>query len=464
MSLAIQKILIMKKSIRYIITSSIIVFAALGITYLIFSWFFLGHFFFNAKINNINVASCNVKEAKRAIDKNEYSLLIKTKKNTYTIEASDIDFKYNISENDIQNVLSNQNVWSWIVDKNHNYTIPVKVSYNQDKLKNILISLNLNKSRKPPVDAYITKENSDFVIKEEVLSEYFDENKLLKQTELSLKNMDTVLDIENKNCYKTPNKTHKSLYADLCQIRTMAQKNISFNCVYDKITIPKDTICSFLNYKNNKIAFNISEIEKYVDKIAEKYDTLYSTRTFTTSNNKKVEISPGNYGWLIDKEGTVEEIKKAFLSDENSYTFDAKYESTGFKTEKTSNDIGSTYIEISISKQHMWLYDNGKLLVETDVVTGNKDGLHDTPKGAWFVWSKQSPAILEGDDYRTSVNYWMAIDYTGVGIHDSTWRGSSEYGGNTYTYDGSHGCINTPYDAVEKIYNNIEAGIPVIVY
>ena len=30
--------------------------------------------------------------------------------------------------------------------------------------------------------------------------------------------------------------------------------------------------------------------------------------------------------------------------------------------------------------------------------------------------------------------------------------------------DGSHGCVNTPYENAEKIYNNIEKGVPVVVY
>ena len=49
-------------------------------------------------------------------------------------------------------------------------------------------------------------------------------------------------------------------------------------------------------------------------------------------------------------------------------------------------------------------------------------------------------------------------------MHDAdTWR-YGVYGGNIYTYNGSHGCVNLPYSAAETIYNNIEAGIPVICY
>ncbi|MGK0467328.1 MAG: lipoprotein-anchoring transpeptidase ErfK/SrfK [Clostridium sp.] len=50
----------------------------------------------------------------------------------------------------------------------------------------------------------------------------------------------------------------------------------------------------------------------------------------------------------------------------------------------------------------------------------------------------------------------------GIGIHDANWRGS--FGGNIYKTSGSHGCINSPYYLAKAIFNNIEAGIPVVCY
>lgn len=124
--------------------------------------------------------------------------------------------------------------------------------------------------------------------------------------------------------------------------------------------------------------------------------------------------------------------------------------------------VGDTYIEISIKDQYMWYYKNGKCLVSTPVVTGMKNSF-DTTKGLFYVWEKKSPARLVGETWDTQVNYWLAVTHDGIGIHDSTWR-TSGYGGNIYTYNGSHGCINTPYDKVKTIYNNCTVGTPVVVY
>ena len=121
---------------------------------------------------------------------------------------------------------------------------------------------------------------------------------------------------------------------------------------------------------------------------------------------------------------------------------------------------GKTYIEVNISLQTMWYYKDGKLLVETPVVTGMK-GSADTPTGFYSVYERAQDTNLYGDDYVSHVDYWMAF-LGGYGIHDASWR--STYGGSIYTYDGSHGCINTPYNAVRTIYNNSGIGTFVIVY
>lgn len=123
--------------------------------------------------------------------------------------------------------------------------------------------------------------------------------------------------------------------------------------------------------------------------------------------------------------------------------------------------VGGTYIEISIKAQYMWLYVDRKLVCETDVVTGNNDGYSNTPKGYFNINSRARNTTLYGAGYASFVNYWMGF-YGGCGIHDASWR--SEFGGNIYNGNGSHGCVNTPYSKVQKIYNNSDYGTPVIIY
>ncbi len=122
--------------------------------------------------------------------------------------------------------------------------------------------------------------------------------------------------------------------------------------------------------------------------------------------------------------------------------------------------VPTTYIEVDVSRQRMWLVKNLSVLVDTPVVTGMR-GSADTPKGYYEVYQRATDTYLYGADYVSHVDFWMGF-YGGYGIHDASWRDS--FGGNIYTYDGSHGCVNTPYNAVSTIYYNTGYGTPVIVH
>ncbi len=130
-------------------------------------------------------------------------------------------------------------------------------------------------------------------------------------------------------------------------------------------------------------------------------------------------------------------------------------------TEIYDKQVGDTYIEVSLSDQHMWYVKDGSVFLDSPVVSGNKSTM-DTPKGFYSILSKASPCTLKGDDYVSYVDYWMAFIGGSYGLHDASWR--SNFGGNIYNGDGSHGCVNLPNDIAKKLYNNASVGTPVIVY
>ena len=85
------------------------------------------------------------------------------------------------------------------------------------------------------------------------------------------------------------------------------------------------------------------------------------------------------------------------------------------------NGIGSTYVEIDYTNQRMWFYKDGALLVDSLVVTGNVSRDMASPEGIFGLYYKETNATLEGEDYKTPVDFWMPF-YGGVGIHDAKWR------------------------------------------
>lgn len=117
------------------------------------------------------------------------------------------------------------------------------------------------------------------------------------------------------------------------------------------------------------------------------------------------------------------------------------------------------YIDVSITNQRLNYYEYGEVVLSTDVVTGKNNG---TPTGNYSVLSKSTNVTLKGADYTSFVKYWIAFIGHSYGIHDASWR--STFGGDIYKYNGSHGCINVPYENVSKLYYMVDVGTPVYVH
>lgn len=80
----------------------------------------------------------------------------------------------------------------------------------------------------------------------------------------------------------------------------------------------------------------------------------------------------------------------------------------------------------------------------------------------------KSPDVLRGEkkpdgtyEYETQVTYWMPFN-GGIGFHDATWQ--AYFGGDRYTYAGSHGCINMPLDAAATLYSIIDTNVPIVCF
>lgn len=198
---------------------------------------------------------------------------------------------------------------------------------------------------------------------------------------------------------------------------------------------------------------------EYVESLAATYDTVGNSREFVTSMGSTVTVQGGNYGWQIDVDAETAALLEILASGE-SVAREPVYLSAAYK--HGGNEIGDTYVEISIENQHMWYYEDGQLLVETDIVTGNPYQGNSTPVGSYKVLNKHTSIILKGEDYESFVNYWIGFKGTAYGLHDASWR--SYYGGTIYLGNGSHGCVNTPYTNVQAIYNEVEIGTPVLIY
>lgn len=113
-------------------------------------------------------------------------------------------------------------------------------------------------------------------------------------------------------------------------------------------------------------------------------------------------------------------------------------------------------IVIDLSDQRLYAFED-EMLVYTNPITSGKNW-YATVRWDFSVMTKQRNRLLrspfKGISYNLHVDYWIQF-YPKYGIHDacnskSCWR--KEFGGSDYTSRGSHGCVNSPYEAVKWLY------------
>lgn len=223
--------------------------------------------------------------------------------------------------------------------------------------------------------------------------------------------------------------------------------------------LDNDRILSWLQEKEDgSVAIDEQQAKAFVKALAEKYDTAYTTRTFHTTGGRDIQIAQGDYGWRIDQEAETKHLLE-LLAAKQSATCEPIYAQTAAVHAK--NDWGTTYVEVSLTDQYLWLYKDGHCILESYFVSGNPTRGHATPKGIYGLTYKTRDATLSGEGYDSKVKYWMPFNRN-VGLHDAPWR--KTFGGQIYKNNGSHGCINLPPANAAKIYENVDKNTPVIVY
>ena len=222
-----------------------------------------------------------------------------------------------------------------------------------------------------------------------------------------------------------------------------------------KVSIDSATLAGFVHISDQlEVSISKSAIESYASQMASKYAGSDYKGSFVTTGGSTIGYTVTFYGQKVNKSALADDIYKC-VTEQKSGSRTAPYSA------KSSKPYGGSYVEVDLSSQKLWVYNNGERVVSTSLVSGSVAEGHRTPTGIYSIYAKQTDRYLTGADYRSFVHYWMPF-LGGYGLHDASWRGS--FGGTIYYYDGSHGCVNLPSSAAKKVFNNVSVGTKVILY
>ena len=337
--------------------------------------------------------------------------------------------------------------------------------YSDDMLNEAVEGLSCmdEENMREPEDAkisdYDSATGSYSIIKEDEGTELL-EDKVKEAVATAIMSLAESVDLEEQGCYLAPSVTSEDeALKTACE--TM-NKYVGAKITYkfgDKAeTLNGNEIHNWLTVNGTSVSVSESKAAEYVKNLASTCNTAYKPKTLKTSYGKTVTITTGNYGWKIDQAKETAALVSLIKNGEQT-SREPEYSQKA--ASHSGNDYGNTYVEINLTAQHLYFYANGKLLVESDFVSGNAAKGWSTPAGAYSITYKQRNATLKGQGYATPVSYWMPFN-GGIGLHDANWR--KTFGGTIYKNGGSHGCVNLPPAVAKTIYENISAGDPVLCY
>lgn len=133
-------------------------------------------------------------------------------------------------------------------------------------------------------------------------------------------------------------------------------------------------------------------------------------------------------------------------------------------------------IIVSLSKQWIYVYQNGKELKNGPATTGQP--ALPTPTGTYHIFQKLHPTTFISGWPKSSPYYYPPTHITyalqwragGFYLHDSYWRSVFGPGTNVWHYDpvggwltGTHGCVTMPFSMIQWIYTWADIGTTVII-
>ena len=279
-----------------------------------------------------------------------------------------------------------------------------------------------------------------------------------------------------EGCYYTPphDEADKAVIAEFEALQAFCSKitmpiTIQGKTVYTvdasvvKDWILKDLDGTYAYGKGGVLLLDETKVKAYSQYISDEVTTYWGKPwQFTTHDGEVIEVKAGNYGRKLKVSNLYNALLNAFQTgSSDAYELEFTFYPESAREVEYGGGYGDSYVEVDIEGQHVYVYIDGELVLDSPCVTGDVQRNRLTPTGVFYIEYKQRNRTLRGEDYATPVSYWMHF-YNHCGFHDANWR--RKFGEDIYINDGSHGCVNMPPAKAKEMYELVYKGMPVIVY
>lgn len=445
----------------------------LGAAYLTGVGYYSNRFVANTTFGTVDISNLTLVKAQEKLesDLNEREVvLMENDQEVARIKLSDLKGEFN-TESNLETVYQSQDpsVWvtSYFEEEAFEDVLTDKVAINASNIEMVLAENGIsNAEREAAVDAVIDYSDGEgYFIEDGQIGTQIDFDKLGASIVNAVQANKSSVDLAEVYAQPSIDGESDVVTSVMDTIHEFSDIQLTLQIAGDELTLPKETIESWIYFdSNNQLLVDYDLVYAYVSALNDEYATYNKNRQFMSTLQGEVTVPPGILGWGIDTEFETQTIIDDLYAGIDVTREPATFSSGG--NGNSADEIGGTYVEIDLTYQMMYLYVDGEMVLGTDIVSGQLNA--ETVPGANAVNEMLSDTKLRGFnqfskvEYATPVSYWIRFDNNAQGIHDASWQGA--FGGDVWTYAGSLGCINTPYWAVETIYNNVTYGTPVIVF
>lgn len=444
--------------------------AAAALVYLAGAFFFAGHYYWRTWIDGTDYSFRSREQVREELlnPSVSYELRIKGREDMEdVITPAELEMIY-VFDNTLDKLNAQMTGLKWPVMffRRGDYELPKMVTFSEEALKERLEqTVFFDKSNlHAPVDAYISgySREKGYEIVEEYPGTILDFDKVRAAVVEALEDLADTLDLTQGGFYRDA--AVKADNKNLARALEKANRYVSAEVTYDwngeKEVIDGEIISEWITIDGSRVSLDEEAARAYINGLAKKHDTYGRDRNFTTSNGNTILLKSGSYGWWTDRAGETQALLASIRNGEQVEK-EPCFFARGYTTGAPGEDIGNSYVEIDMGNQHLYLYIDGEIILESDFVSGNIARGYGTPAGVFGLTYKERNATLRGENYATPVDYWMPFNGN-IGMHDAGWRNS--FGGDIYMRSGSHGCINLPEEKAEIIYGYMEHNFPIVCY
>lgn len=467
-----------KKWIIPVIVSLVCLFVLLGGAYAGIGIYYQSHFLPNTEINGIDCSGMTALEAAALLDEQikEYSLEVVGRDYATgesgavlgKIVPQDIQLVFVDMLGAVEEVLDGQEWLLWVrVLRNarYSYALAQGVMYDDAMLKSTVEGWAACQAQNmlSAQDAYIggySEALRGYEVIPETLGTELDVHQVISLVAEAVLMKETTLDLEAFDLYSVASVLQDDirLTASVETANRWLGTNITYDWNDNEVVLDADTIRDWVTIEDGEVILDEDAVKDFVKAQSKSYDTYGKKKSFVTTLGVELKLNSPSYGWRTDTAAETEELIQ-LIREGSVGTREPVYTHKGMI--KGTKDIGNSYVEADLTNQHLYLYIDGEVVLETDFVSGKVSAGNSTPAGIYGITYKTRNAVLRGRDYATPVSYWMPF-YGNYGMHDANWRNA--FGGNIYLTNGSHGCINLPPQMAEQIYDYMYKGFPVICY